>query len=95
MNLNLIFSKLIDLKYTVILRTFVNQKTIGSDSAPASFFKSYAHSYTQYILYDIITQFMTLFERQRKRRILKQKIQNLSAKDPIQRDSQSQISFLN
>ena len=30
-----------------------------SNSAPSSFFKSYAHSYTQDILNDIITQFMS------------------------------------
>ena len=38
---------------------------IASNSAPASFFKSYAHSYTQCIVYDIIMQFMTLFESNR------------------------------
>ena len=46
---------------------------IASNSAPASFFKSYAHSYTQCIVYDIIMQFMTLFESKRLRKILKLK----------------------
>ena len=46
---------------------------IASNSVPASFFNFFAHSYTQCIVCDIITQFMTLFKRKRQRKILKLK----------------------
>ena len=62
MNLTLIFSKINEFE-------FKTKKMIGSNSTPASFFKSYVHSHIQYILFDIITQFMTLFKRKRLRRI--------------------------
>ena len=54
MNLNLIISKSINLNLKKL------KKTIGSNSAPASFFKCYLrtllHTVGPYTFYDIITQ---------------------------------------
>ena len=42
----------------------VYNKSMSPFVPPASLFKFYAHSYTQCIVYDIITQFVTLFKKE-------------------------------